>query len=214
MQERLLVLGLLKLQEMHGYQLSDLIDKRLKYLTDLKKPTLYHLLGRMEAEGLVTKTASREGNRPERFTYRLTPGGVAQFQELLQMNLQEAPNAYFADDIGLLFLSEIPARDARAALTQKRTRVDERIRGMEHALEQHSSGTPAYYTLHHQLAHLQAERAWLDGLLRDLTGRAVKDDILKCLEAEDDQPPAEKPRAAVHSSKNKPRPKNQSQRKT
>jgi hypothetical protein len=26
----LLVLGLLKLQEMHGYQLSDLIDRRLK----------------------------------------------------------------------------------------------------------------------------------------------------------------------------------------
>lgn len=213
MQERLLVLGLLKLQDMHGYQLSDLIDKRLKYLTDLKKPTLYHLLGRLEAEGLVTKTASREGNRPERFTYRLTPGGAEQFHELLQVNLQDAPNAYFADDIGLLFLSEIPAEDARASLTQKRMRVDERTRGMEHALEQHSPGTPAYYTLHHQLAHLQAERAWLDGLLSDLTGRAVKDDILKCLEAEGGKPPAVTLRRAARISKAKKKTKNKARTK-
>lgn len=184
MQERLLVLGLLKLQDMHGYQLSDLIDKRLSYLTNLKKPTLYHLLSKLENEGLVTKTVSREGNRPERFTYTLTHSGEAKFTELLQANLQDAPNAYFADDIGLLFLSELSASAARKYLEIKRNAVAERIQGLEFAVAQHTSGTPAYYTLHHHLVHLQTEHKWLDNLLGELKKRAVQQDILACLEAD------------------------------
>ena len=127
MDHTLLVLGLLKLQDMHGYQLGDLIDRRLKYLTDLKKPTLYHLLAKLESAGLVTKTVSREGNRPERHTYRITDEGTARFDELLRKNLQDAHMAYFNDDIGLLFLSEIAAPDAGEYLAKKRAAVDDRL---------------------------------------------------------------------------------------
>lgn len=191
MQDLLLVLGLLKLQAMHGYQLGDLIDKRLKYLTDLKKPTLYHLLGKLETDGLVTKTVSRSGNRPERFTYELTSAGAARFRELLQANLKGSHDAYFADDIGLLFLSELDATDARAYLAEKQMHVNERIRGMQHAVAQHSPGTPPYYTLRHHLIHLQTELAWLDELLRDLKKRAVREDILECLQAADENAAAQ-----------------------
>src|SRR5512135_3264845 len=124
MEHTLLVLGLLKLQQMHGYQLSDLIDRRLKYITDLKKPTLYHLLAKLEKEGEVIKSVSREGNRPERYTYRLTPRGVEHFRQLLSENLADTHTTYFEDDIGLLFLKELPGPKARAYLERKRTAVD------------------------------------------------------------------------------------------
>jgi DNA-binding PadR family transcriptional regulator len=187
MEATLLVLGLLKLQDMHGYQLGDLIDKRLKYLTDLKKPTLYHLLGRLERAGLVSKTVSREGNRPERFTFRLTRAGATRFRELLQANLQGAHAAYFADDIGLLFLSELPAGEARAYLNEKRARVEQNIADMKRAVARHQPGTPAYYTLRHHLVHLQTERAWLDEIANDLKKRSVRQDILACLAAADEK---------------------------
>lgn len=183
MDHELLLLGLLKLQEMHGYQLGDLVDKRLNYLTDLKKATLYNLLNRMEAQALVTKTASRAGNRPERFTYQLTALGKARFDELLRANLQGAHAAYFADDIGLLFLSELPAAEARAYLAAKRARVEQNIAGMERAVAMHEPSTPAYYTLRHHLLHLQTERAWLDEIVNDLKKRSVRQDILECLAA-------------------------------
>jgi DNA-binding PadR family transcriptional regulator len=181
MDHTLLVLGLLKLRDMHGYQLSDLIDRRLKYLTDLKKPTLYHLLSKLEMAGDVTKSVSREGNRPERYTYRLTQSGEARFQRLLRRNLQDVYATYFNDDIGLLFLSELPATEARAFLDEKRAGVDERIAHMQTALAQHTPNTPAYYTLRHHELHLQTERAWLDELLGQLKKRAGREDILKCL---------------------------------
>lgn len=196
MDHTLLILGLLKLEEMHGYQLSDLIDRRLKYLTDLKKPTLYHLLAKLEAAGKVTKSVSREGNRPERYTYRLTKAGEQEFYALLQRNLQDAHAAYFNDDIGLIFLSEIPAADARAYLEQKRAGVDERIAGIARGIAAHNPGTPAYYTLRHHELHLQTERAWLDEVLAQLKKRAVREDILKCLaQSETDLPTRAKRRA-------------------
>jgi DNA-binding PadR family transcriptional regulator len=183
MDHTLLVLGLLKLQEMHGYQLSDLIDRRIKYLTDLKKPTLYHILGKLEAKGYVTQSVSREGNRPERHTYRLTKNGAARFGELLRQNLQDAHMAYFNDDIGLLFLSEVAAPDARAYLEQKRTGVDERLAEIARGLAAHTPGTPPYYTLRHHELHLKTERAWLDELLAQLKKRVAHEDILACLAA-------------------------------
>lgn len=196
MDHSLLVLGLLKLQDMHGYQLSDLIDRRLKYLTDLKKPTLYHLLSKLEVDGDVTKSVSREGNRPERYTYRLTKSGQARFQQLLRQNLQDVYASYFNDDIGLLFLSELPVAEARAYLMQKRAGLDERIAHIRTALAQHTPNTPAFYTLRHHELHLQTERAWLDELLAQLKKRTVREDILECLAVtEKNLPPRTKQKA-------------------
>jgi len=181
----LLVLGLLKLREMHGYQLNDLIDHRLNYITDLKKPTLYHLLGKLEKEGAVTKSVSREGNRPERYTYRLTTLGEKQFADRLRQNLQESYAAYFGDDIGMLFISELPVDEGRAYLELKRTSVDERIAQFRAAIAIHETGTPAYFTLFHHELHLRAERSWLNELLAQLKKRAARGDILECLAAAD-----------------------------
>ncbi len=183
MDHTLLVLGLLKLQEMHGYQLNDLIDRRLKYITDLKKPTLYHLLARLEKDGLVGKRTSRTGNRPERYTYRLTPQGEEAFRRLLEANLQDAHAAYFSDDIGLLFLNELPLPRARAYLEQKRARVDEHLAWIRQAAARHRADTPAYYTLRHHELHLETERAWLDELLRRLKKGTARQNLLACLEA-------------------------------
>jgi DNA-binding PadR family transcriptional regulator len=185
----LLVLGLLKLQEMHGYQLSDLIDKRLHYLTDLKKPTLYHLLAKLEAAGEVTKSVSRAGNRPERYTYRLTRAGEEHFAQLLRQNLQDAHAAYFNDDIGLLFFNELPVAEVRDYLEQKRAGVDARMAMLAKALAQHAENTPAYYTLRHHELHLHTERAWLDELLAHLKRRAARQNILECLEAVESSAP-------------------------
>ncbi len=188
MDNDLLVLGLLKLQEMHGYQLGELIDRRLKYITDLKKSTLYHLLGKLEEAGDIVKSASREGNRPERYTYRLTARGEEHFRERLRANLQDAHAAYFNDDIGLIFLSELPAAEARTYLEQKRASVDEHLAEMRAGLARHEPGTPPYYTLRHHFLHLRAERAWLDELLGELKQRAVRTDVLQCLDAVEEVP--------------------------
>ncbi len=182
MDHELLVLGLLKLRDMHGYQLGDLIDKRLNYLTDLKKPTLYSMLNRLQSDGLVTKTVSREGHRPERYTYSLTTAGEARFVDLLRDNLKQPHMLHLNDDIGLLFLNELETAQAQEYLQEKLVAIRQRITEMQHQLALHERDTPAYYTLRHHLIHMEADRAWLDELKGQLKHKRVQSDILQCLD--------------------------------
>lgn len=182
MDHELLVLGLLKLRDMHGYQLGDLVDKRLSYLTDLKKATLYNILNRFEAEDLVTKKVSREGNRPERYTYHLTPKGETRFVQVLRENLRQTHTLYLNDDMGLLFLNELPVEQAQMYLQEKAASINERMAELNHVLERHERDTPAYFTLRHHLIHLQADQEWLQELQKQLKHQPVGADILQCLE--------------------------------
>ena len=80
----LLLLGLLRQSGMHGYRIVEFIERDLAVCTDLKKSNAYFLLDKMAQGGLVTWAEEREGNRPPRRTYQITPAGETQFQKLLR----------------------------------------------------------------------------------------------------------------------------------
>ena len=78
MDEReLLLLGLLKREEMHGYRLSQFLEHQLGSVVPMKRSTAYFLLNKLSQQGLIREESDREGRRPERRVYRLTPDGEA-----------------------------------------------------------------------------------------------------------------------------------------
>ena len=87
MERELLLLGLLRSQEMHGYQLHEAIDSHLGMGVQLTKPTAYRLLSNMAEDGWVTYREEQEGNRPPRRVYAITAQGEVAFQRLLRENL-------------------------------------------------------------------------------------------------------------------------------
>ena len=107
MERELLLLGVLRHGEMHGYQLHDFIEKNMAFCTDLKKPTAYFLLDKMQDNGWVAVKEAREGNRPQKRIYRLTAKGEAAFQELLRDNLSHFSSARTGSDVGLAVLLKI-----------------------------------------------------------------------------------------------------------
>ena len=56
MEKKLLLLGLLRSQEMHGYQLNEFIENSLPTCIEIKKPTAYYILNKMLADKWVTYT--------------------------------------------------------------------------------------------------------------------------------------------------------------
>src|SRR5512133_2045419 len=127
MEKKLLLLGLLRRQEMHGYQLNEFIDNNLALCTDLKKPTAYYLLDQMSKDGWISAETEQEGNRPPRRVYRLTEKGEAAFQRLLRENLSAYVPASFPDDIGLGFLDWLPAAESRPLLEKKKAQALARL---------------------------------------------------------------------------------------
>jgi DNA-binding PadR family transcriptional regulator len=169
MDRELLLLGLLRQEEMHGYRIVEWVEADLRYCTDLKKPTVYFLLGKMEKAGWVSRTRARQGKRPPRWVYRITESGEAQFQQLLRENLSTYTPAKFAGDVGLAFLSAVAPAEAAARLSGRRGQIARELESLRQA-PVHRGTTE--WVLSHQRAHLEAEGRWVDALLSQLSGKA------------------------------------------
>jgi DNA-binding PadR family transcriptional regulator len=169
MDNRLLLLGLLRQHRRHGYELAAFIDGQMNTCTDMKKPTAYFLLDKMTSEGWVTTQEEREGNRPIRRVYSLTPKGEAAYAQLLRENLAEYAPSIFTGDIGLAFLDELPAAEAGVLLGQRRAALAQKL---AHSLSAPAHGGSIQLLLDHQIHHLSSELAWLDGLMAKLQASA------------------------------------------
>ncbi|MBS1252608.1 MAG: hypothetical protein MAG451_01649 [Anaerolineales bacterium] len=187
MDNELLLLGLLRLESMHGYQLNEFLDKRLGFLTDLKHSTAYYLLNKLEEKGFITKDVEREGNRPERYVYELTPAGRDRFHDLLAANLREAHMPDYNTDIGLLFIDAVPAEDLREALEEKRAGLAEMLETIRVYVDEHPAGSPARYALRHNIAHFEVELSWLDEILEELNSQhIIRGDIFSCIQTNEE----------------------------
>ena len=170
MDRELLLLGLLRQQEMHGYQLYDFIERDLSYCTDMKKPTAYYLLNKMSESGWISEEQSQDGNRPPRKVYALTSQGEESYMRLLRENLAQHTPPNFSDDIGLAFLDSLELVEAIALLQTRRDAVTAALREIQDAPSHHGS---LQLVIEHQVRFLSAELDWLDELITQLTERAV-----------------------------------------
>jgi transcriptional regulator len=71
----LLILSLLEARPRHGYEISKLIESRSNGAVSFRVASLYPLLYRLEARGLIQgRWVEKAGQRRRRY-YRLTPAG-------------------------------------------------------------------------------------------------------------------------------------------
>jgi DNA-binding PadR family transcriptional regulator len=78
------VLGVLDFREMHGYELTRVLQDGIGLIWPIHHSSLYPNLHRLEAERLITHRVEREGSRPQRKVYSITADGRAEFRRWLQ----------------------------------------------------------------------------------------------------------------------------------
>lgn len=164
-ERELLLLGLLRKQEMHGYQLAEFLDAHLSMFFDLKKATAYNLLGKMEERGWVASHEEQEGKRPPRRVYAVTPEGEAVFQNLLRASLPVHRPAAFPGNVPILLMDALPPHELEDLLDERREAVREQLT----ALETHVDHA-GHALFDHKLLVLSAEMEWIEGLLTKVRG--------------------------------------------
>ena len=162
MERELLLLGLLRQQDMHGYELHEFINGNMTSLIDLKKPTAYHLLDKMEQRGWLQSHEDEDSSRPTRKVYEITSAGEATFQRLLRENLASYAQTVFSGNIGLAFLDVLSRNEALDLLQQRRTALHSQLTLYEN-VPSHSGSMG--FVIEHQLHHLRSEADWLDSLI-------------------------------------------------
>ena len=96
----LILLGLLMGQSQHGYQINEFIERNLSTVTDMKKPTAYATLDRLNQKGYIDIHLMQEGNRTTRKVYSINESGRTYFYQLLLDNLSSAESVYYQGDMG------------------------------------------------------------------------------------------------------------------
>lgn len=79
-----LILGLLRQEPAHGYELQQRIARDLSELWHLHFNQIYGILHRLEAEGRVVGTVEKGNNAPARRRYRITRAGDEHFMTWLR----------------------------------------------------------------------------------------------------------------------------------
>lgn len=163
---QLLLLGLLRTQEMHGYQINQFLEEHLDFMANLKPSTAYYALDKMAEAGLVRTFSEQEGNRPTRQVYAITEAGEVHFQALLRQNLARYETRDSGDDIGVSYLSELPKADAVGLLAQKQAQIAGLLVRVK-TVEAHVSPTDAIHlTLKRAIMQFQADLDWLEQVQR------------------------------------------------
>src|SRR5215470_4297430 len=129
----LAVLCFLREHPMHPYEMQVLLlERHWDEVLVLKRGSLYHAINRLlEARLIAAEGVSRNGRRPERTTYRITPQGeqelVRWLREMVAVPLRE-PSIFMAS---INFLIHLPPSDAMEQLEGRARRLEQEIGASE-----------------------------------------------------------------------------------
>ena len=121
----LAVLALLFERPMHPYEMAATLKQRHKAESiKIRYGSLYTVIVLLAKLGyIVAKETSRDGKRPERTIYVLTPSGYDELRAWMQDLLREPVREYPQFTAGLSLLPVLPPEEAVALLRQRALRL-------------------------------------------------------------------------------------------
>lgn len=163
-----MLLAQLREGDSHPYEMMRLLHERKDdRLVPLQKGTIYHTVTRLERDGLVEEVrVDRDGNRPERTTYTLTPAGRAAIDAWVRAELPQIDRAA-EFRVALAEAHNLDRDEVIALLDERRALLATSHDDHETALRgAHLRGVPEKYMIEveRQAALLAAELAWQDSL--------------------------------------------------
>ena len=167
MERKLLLLGLLRAGDAHGYHIMEMLEIHAGMSISLKMPTAYRLLDEMMQDGWLTSREEKEGKRPARKVYTPTPEGERQFFHLLGECLGQYHPAEFHHDISLMFMGALEPEDVTERLTARLSIINELLDNQSKAVNTHGGNT----VLAHQLRHLELDHEYISNLIETLENK-------------------------------------------
>jgi PadR family transcriptional regulator AphA len=166
------ILGLLRLGERSGYDLSKMVRGSVGYFWSPAQSQIYSVLPRLVESGLATRRGVRQARRPDKQMYRITKKGEGALEAWLYD--PETERAPVKDPFLLkLFLGEFISREAVIAHIRK---AREREAGELAELEQIRPDSKAHpydrLVLEWGLVRGRAFLRWADGAIKEIEAKA------------------------------------------
>lgn len=163
-----IILGLLAITPMTGYDLKRHFDSSVRHFWWADKSQIYRTLATLVADGLAEVETVAGKGAPDRQEHRITARGLATLDEWLTSPPDRRPSRhpflarlFFAGDLGDDRLCALLS-ERRAAVTDRLAEY-ERMRPMvQIEATDDRAGALRLATLDHGIMHARAELEWLD----------------------------------------------------
>jgi DNA-binding PadR family transcriptional regulator len=167
-------LALLVEGPMHPYEMyQEMLKRRDDRLVKVRPGSLYHTIDRLARHGLAAVVGTdREGNRPERTTYRVTDAGRQVLQQRLTAMLREPADEYPEFPLALSQAHNLPPDEAVRLLETRIAAMRENLEALGLSAEHVAArNIPEKFWIEvgYQRAVLRAELDWLEQLLERIT---------------------------------------------
>ncbi|MGA9112461.1 MAG: PadR family transcriptional regulator [Candidatus Dormiibacterota bacterium] len=180
----LTALALLTERPLHPYEMQRLMHDRRKEYAEGRTRALYRAIEELEAAGWIEPVeTTREGRRPERTVYRITPEGREALEDWLQDVLERPAREHLAFTAAVGMLAYLPQDRAADALQHRVVELRAELAARDEAssaLDQEMH-LPRIVLLEdeHERALREAELRWVLALLEDMrSGRLVWDEAI------------------------------------
>src|SRR6185437_10546744 len=166
------VLALLREAPMHPYEMQRLLRLRHKdEILVLKRGSLYHAIDRLLNAGLIAiKATLRDGKRPERTIYRITPSGSNAFIGTLRKIVSTPRHESSEFMAAVSFLIHLKPEEAIAHLEQRARNLNSKVISREAALKAASPKVLRINLIESEylLAMLKAELGWIKKIKKQI----------------------------------------------
>jgi DNA-binding PadR family transcriptional regulator len=169
----LAVLAALAERPMHPYEMASVLRARGKDDDmPIKWGSLYTVVQNLEKHGFVIATGSvRQGGRPERTIYEITPDGREELQDWVRELVANPEREHTKFRAALSVLGAITPDEAISLLRQRHALLQEKLSAMRSTLAENLREIPRMFMVEdeYEIAIQQAELTWVHDLLAELT---------------------------------------------
>ncbi len=166
----LAVLVLLFERPMHPYEIGAMLRLRsIEKSVKLRYGSLYTVIEALQQERLIVpRETVREGRRPERTIYALTPSGIERMRTWVRELLGTPTKEYPQFEAGLTFLGVIPPDEAVTLLEARCVRLGEIAEGLRATVEAASGYVERLFLIEaeYHLALIETERQFVEDFIR------------------------------------------------
>ena len=167
----LAVLALLFERPMHPYEMGVILRQRHKEESiKLRYGSLYTVIDLLLRRGFIlARETARDGKRPERTVYEITPAGRDELHAWMTDLIGEPAKEYLQFEAALCLLPVLPPDEALVLLRQRLVRLHAKIGEIEalHSAPQMADFPPLFLIeTEYRLALLKAERHFVADLVK------------------------------------------------
>ena len=158
----IVALSILRTGPVHGYELKRRVQR--PSLTALSNNSLYPMLRRFEADGLVTKSTEAQEGKPSRNVYAITDAGLERLRSLLCSLPPDLATSQEEFLVRVSFFQEIPEANRRAIIAAREAVLAETRAQVGTMLEQMKPSPKAEWrelVMNQLLDTIENERTWI-----------------------------------------------------